>query len=607
MLIANFESFPEAIGGGIWYEPNVIEPSIIYFGPYAHYEADKVKFSWDLNTPKYDYHNQDWYTIASTRGWGRDQNRTKPIFWTEPYFDDAGTFSLMMTVDAVMFSPESEPIGMATVDWSLLELTNFLNTIRITDNSTPFFVHQASGQFLGHAQNPDLITQKVTTLTWGAELLEQSESNTLFVLQDIEIEGHKHNIYYSVTNSGFIFGSISPLSDLAQEIDKITNMTLLVGAGIGGTFILVIILLMHTAFKPFDGVLLLIKNSIKHPQNKPNSVSVSPIEYHKNNEFTPIIKELNSVYEQVNGYMQEIVETNVKLNISKAEINNLNSELEKKVELRTQQLEAKTKEAIDSLNQLENTQKQLVEQEKNASLGRLVTGIAHEVNTPLGVCITAASLMQEELANMSNLVKSGQLTKSDYFERYERFDNAMLLLQSNLDRTTELIANFKQIATDQYSDQVRQFDLKDYVLKIIATMQPKLDKSNIQIDFECEDKELMVHSIPGAITQITTKIIENAIQHAFKQMDSGAIHILLSQNEFKVFMTISDNGCGMIEEESKLIFDPFYTTARHQGGSGLGLHIAYNIITQKLKGKIECNSQPRLGTCFHLELPKNLT
>jgi len=606
LLIANFRSFPEAIGGGIWYEPGIIEPSIIYFGPYAYNDGNIVKFSWDLNTPKYDYHSQDWYTIASSQNWGIDQIRTHPIFWTEPYVDDAGSFSLMMTVDAVMLSPEGEPIGMATVDWSLLELTNFLYTIRITENSTPFFVHRASKQFLGHATNPQLITKEVTTLDWGVDLLKHTETNQLFVLQDILIKGQPHNIYYSITQSGFIFGSISPLSDMASDIDKITNMTLLVGAGIGSTFILVIIVLMHMAFKPFDRVLELIKSSISHPKEDNESIAVSNIEYDKNNEFTPIIKELNGVYQQVNHYMQQIVETNVELNVSKVEINSLNSELEQKVELRTKQLEAKTQEALDSLNQLEDTQRQLVEQEKNASLGRLVTGIAHEVNTPLGICITASSLIKEELSSMCHLVKTGKLTKNEYLESYGRFENAMDLLQTNLDRTTELIANFKQIAVDQYSDQIRQFDLKEYVNKIIATIQPKVESANNQIDLECEDNELIVNSIPGAITQIITNIVENANSHAFHQQESGSIHILLSQNESHVFISISDNGSGIDEEERKFIFDPFYTTARNQGASGLGLHIVYNVITQKLKGKIDCNSKPKLGTCFKISFPINL-
>ena len=604
LLVTNFASFPEAIGGGLWYEPYSLSPSLKYFGPYAFQGKNNVEFSWDLNTPEYDYPNQDWYTIASRSGWGREQSRVRPIFWTAPYYDDAGTFSLMMTVDAIMLDEQGSEIGMATVDWSLEKLTNFLDSVKITDNSHPFLIHRASGKFISYPKQPEYIMQAATRVSWGNKVIEDVELDRLKVLTQIQIDQQAFNIYFYHTQSGFIFGSLSPMSDQENEIATITRVTLLAGAGIGAVFILLMFIVMTWLFSPFDYVLKLIKESISHKDDVNSTTEVEQIKYDKSNEFTPIIEELNKVYGQVSQYMSDISRNNQDLFESKNQIKRLNEKLEEKVELRTRQLAAKTQEALNSVQELKRTQKHLIEQEKHASLGRLVTGLAHEINTPLGICITSASHIDSIITDLHQRFEAETLQKKHFLFCYQELHNSSEILEKNLRRTSELVANFKQVSADQNVDTQRQFMLCDYLDKIIQSLRPKLSKSTHRLIFTPIEPDIEIYSNPGVLTQVMTNLVDNALLHAFHGIHSGQIIISASLVGKTVCIRVKDNGNGMSADTQAQIFDPFFTTARHIGGTGLGMHIVYNLVTQQLHGEIECQTQLNRGTEFVLTFPQ---
>jgi len=603
LLVSNFSSFPQAIGGGIWFEPYVLDKTVQYFGPYVFQSEGKVKFSWDLNTPQYDYHNQDWYRIASQDDWGAKQSSINPLYWTAPYRDDAGSFSLMMTVDAVMFNENKKPIGITTVDWELTKLTTFLESVRITENSFPFLIHQPTGKVLSYPKDPQLIMQQVEKLPWGKSLLNKSEKDVLNSIEDIIIDEKKYNIYFYQTQSDFIFGSLSPLSDLEKEAKSITTITLLIGSAIGILFIIIVFILMQILFRPFDKVLNLIKNSITHKDKNNGIVEVEQIEYSRKNEFTPIIKELNKVYEQVSQNMLEISLNNDKLRKSKDEINSLNEDLEDKVELRTKQLADKTQEVLTSLEQLKNTQKQLVEQEKNASLGRLVAGVAHEINTPLGVCIMSASFMVSKLNGLNERFESGKLSKSYFKTCYLELSESADMLSNNLKRASDLVTSFKEVAVVQSANEFRKFKICDYLSKIMRSLQPKFTQKNLILKLEFDGDDFEVYSNPGAISQVITNITDNVLIHGFDGLDSGKVTVLVTKEVHNIILEISDNGKGMSNETLKCIFDPFFTTTRHAGTTGLGMHIVYNLISQQLNGEIECDSTLGEGTRILIKLP----
>lgn len=242
-----------------------------------------------------------------------------------------------------------------------------------------------------------------------------------------------------------------------------------------------------------------------------------------------------------------------------------------------------------------------------AALGGLVAGVAHEINTPIGICVTASSHLSELAQNTRNSIDENKLTKSKLYNYISEAEQSSKLIISNLARAAELISSFKQVAVDQSSERFRTFLIKEYIHEILVSLTPKIKRANIAIIFDIEeDKDFEIQSSPSAISQILTNFITNSITHAFKDNESGEISILVQDKGDLVKITYKDTGCGIPETHLKMIYEPFFTTKRGQGGSGLGLHIVYNLVHQLLKGSLTCKSKHNEGTCFEVTFPKKL-
>jgi len=277
------------------------------------------------------------------------------------------------------------------------------------------------------------------------------------------------------------------------------------------------------------------------------------------------------------------------------EIVELNADLENKVYERTRELEA-------SLASLQITQQQLVEQEKMASLGELVAGVAHEINTPIGVGITAVSHLVESIVRINKAFNTGTLTKKQFAEMLEAILESASIVESNLVRAADLVKAFKSVAVDQSSAEPRLFSLKSYVQDILTSLRPKLKRTPHEIHMDIPD-DLDLYCDPGVVSQIVTNLIMNSLHHAFQAEQIGIINIRAHVLEDVLNLTYEDNGQGIDPDILKRLFDPFVTTKRGQGGSGLGTHIIYNLVTQALGGRIQCFSEPNQGTRFEIILP----
>jgi len=269
--------------------------------------------------------------------------------------------------------------------------------------------------------------------------------------------------------------------------------------------------------------------------------------------------------------------------------------LEQKVEERTQALS-------HALEHLKTTQKQLVEAEKMASLGGLVAGVAHEINTPVGVSFSASSFLEKEAKEFIKLYQSGKMKRSDLNAFLETVTESSALTVSNLKRSVELIKSFKQVAVDQTTEEKRTFNLKRYLEEILLNLRPKLKQTQHQIEIQGDDN-LSLNSYPGTFSQILTNLVMNSLIHAYKKDDAGTLTINYRTQADKVIFQYQDDGKGIQPDVLSSVFDPFFTTNRSQGGTGLGLHIVYNLVTQKLKGEISVESQVGKGTTFIIELP----
>jgi signal transduction histidine kinase len=293
------------------------------------------------------------------------------------------------------------------------------------------------------------------------------------------------------------------------------------------------------------------------------------------------------------------------ISASKEEIHELNKTLEQRVHDRTKALEVTNWDLKVAMERLQLTQNQLIQSEKLVALGGLVAGVSHEINTPVGVSVTAASHLKEKTEEILSAFSNSLMKKSD-LEKYLGLANESTeVILSNLRRASELIKSFKQVAVDQSDEQKRNFKVKEYIEQVLLSLKPKLKKTNISIGINC-DEELQINSYAGALSQIVTNLVMNSLIHAFEDGQEGTIIFDIEMQGSNIIFTYSDNGKGISKDIIGKIFDPFFTTKRGQGGTGLGLNIVYNIVTQTLGGAIECKSKVGLGTAFNISFPADL-
>lgn len=270
------------------------------------------------------------------------------------------------------------------------------------------------------------------------------------------------------------------------------------------------------------------------------------------------------------------------------------------------ELRKRNNELAESNQILQMAKDQLIDSERMASLGGLVAGIAHDVNTPLGVGVTAASFLQERLRALESAFEEKSLTGKTMQQFIGEAQQTSTLLLNNLNRASDLIASFKQVAVDQTSEAVREVNLKHYMQEVIHSLAPNFKNTQHQITVECEE-HLNIICAPGAIAQIFTNMIMNSLIHGFEDQKSGMITVNISRQDDKVVIDYQDNGKGMPSRLISKHFDAFYTTKRGKGGSGLGTHIMYNLVTQALAGDISVESDVGKGLQYHIVFPVDST
>lgn len=280
-----------------------------------------------------------------------------------------------------------------------------------------------------------------------------------------------------------------------------------------------------------------------------------------------------------------------------------NLELERRVDERTAALTSANRELGDALEGLRRAQHQLVEQEKMAALGGLVAGVAHEINTPIGIGVTAASHLESCTRDFARRFAEGRLTRSELKAFSEVAGESADLILRNLHRADRLIKSFKQVAVDQSSESRRPIDLAEYIDEILTAWNPRLRRSRHRVLCEVPTG-IRIETLPGAIYQVLSNLLQNSLVHGFADRDEGGtIRISAEVRDGRLHLRYADDGVGMDETVRARVFEPFFTTRRGAGGSGLGLHIVYNLVTQALGGRITCESASGQGVLFRIDLP----
>jgi signal transduction histidine kinase len=269
------------------------------------------------------------------------------------------------------------------------------------------------------------------------------------------------------------------------------------------------------------------------------------------------------------------------------------------------ELRASKERAENALHELNTAQQNLIDAERLAALGGLVAGVAHEVNNPIGISLTVASSFARRTEAFEDELKSGNgLRRSQLDEFVKTSRDAAQQLVGNLHRAGELIQSFKQVAVDRSHAERRTFSLSEATDQIIASLRPALKKASITLSLEVPEN-LVIDGYPGSYGQILTNLFLNAVNHAFPDGRSGTITISAKpRGSDDVEIIFSDDGAGMTPDVQRQAFDPFFTTRRNEGGTGLGLHIVYNLVTQQLGGRMMLDSRLGQGTTFRIIMPK---
>lgn len=285
-------------------------------------------------------------------------------------------------------------------------------------------------------------------------------------------------------------------------------------------------------------------------------------------------------------------------------VRTLNAELETRVERRTEELRTANEALRTSLDHLHRAQDQLVQTEKMAALGELVAGVAHEINAPVGIGVTAASHLELKTRELDALHRSGKLKRSDLENYLLTATDSCNALLSNLNRAADLIRSFKQVAVDQSAHERREFRVKEYLEGVLLSLRPKLKKTRHKLTLECPG-QLAIDNYPGALSQVITNLVINSLVHGFAAKEEGHIDITVTDEGDHILLRYADDGCGMDEHQLRRLYEPFFTTRRNEGSSGLGMHIVFNLVTQRMRGSIQCESAPGRGTIFTLWIPKS--
>ncbi|MBE0484090.1 MAG: hypothetical protein IBX52_11380 [Bacterioplanes sp.] len=336
-----------------------------------------------------------------------------------------------------------------------------------------------------------------------------------------------------------------------------------------------------------------VQQRIQYNDHRPLSVRPS----HQLDEIDTLVLAFNSLSAQTNHELEQRI-------LAQQALENINQELEQRVSERTEHLQSTVNELNQTLNELHATQSKLIEAEKLSSLGGMVAGIAHEINTPLGLCITLHSFIQDHQKALKQQFEQGNIRKQDLAEFITMMDESLSILDKNLQRSAQLIKSFKQVSEDQTGEHNRDLVLHQYLTEILATLSPKLKKTDHQVIIECAD-DIRMYTNAGAISQVMTNLIMNSLLHGFEHKPQGTIRIRAEQHNDDVVVHYHDNGCGLSAEAQQKIFDPFYTTKRGYGGTGLGMHVVYTIVRQRLQGHIEIVPCEQ-GTAFKITLRKYL-
>lgn len=406
-------------------------------------------------------------------------------------------------------------------------------------------------------------------------------SSSFVIKEPIELDGIRYGVLY--------------LEKSTQELNKFIIKSILHMSIFSFVLFIVMGIFIYSLANKLINPILNLSRELSD-LSVSNDYSVR-LKYNAKNEIAQLYNSFNRLFESIQAYQLSRDEALTQAKSYHEHLENLTNELEERVAMRTNELQS-------SLDTLKKTQNQLIQSEKMASLGALVSGVAHEVNTPLGNAVTGSTIIKKEAQALNLALRDGSLKKSTLESSLECIEQTSKLLYNSVNSAADLIKSFKRISVDQSIEDKREFDLVEYVGEVFLAFHNKLKHIPVEVEI-ISPQRVIITSYPGVFAQILNNFIQNSIMHGFeKKTGSAKIILQITELEDSFELIYSDNGIGMDEELRAKAFDPFVTTKRNAGGTGLGLNIVYNLVNQKLKGSLNLETAVGKGVKFTITIPK---
>lgn len=495
------------------------------------------------------------------RPWHKDALKNNVINYTDPYLEWE-TKQYVISSIATLTEPDGSHF-FCVVDFDLRTIPDVVNQINVGSKGEVMIVAD-DGTFIYHHNPEYVLNQQIQNI------YPDIYDWTLEPHDGMEVINHEDQDYFilsqAINYSNWHLITIVNKKEVESGLNRFMMYLIGLIVLIGAIVTITIVFIIKNRLKPIDAL------SVYGEQIANGKFESSPpYEYAQlNDEMGKMARSfvtITEVFEQKNKTLEEIVSS--------------------------------------QYEEIKQQYQYIIDKEKIASLGVLVAGVAHEINTPLGNGVTSSSYIQNEVKRMKDLFESNKLSKSEFDKILNSLTDASSLLMNNLDRASELVKQFKSIAINQNIESLKSIELKEEIDKILTSLKPTTRKNNLEILNEVDSTIFMV-TYPGAISQVITNFIMNSMHHGYGDQEKGTIIIRAVQDGQLVRLTYLDDGKGIPPEILAHVFEPFYTTRRNKDNSGLGMYIIHNLVNQTLSGTIACESKVGEGVRFDLTLPLEL-
>lgn len=529
----------------------------IYF--LAWVANEKANFYLDsqgiIPDPSYDVKKRPWYEVAVN---------AKDTAFTPPYVEWA---TRRMVISCIKPLRENGEIyGFVVMDFILEKIPVIFQNSKINPGDKSFLI-STEGDYVYHEDPQKIMKANIHQPDDGLNPYVKQIVEASMNFTEVRYEGKSYYLeVYPVDENGWKVVSLIDKSAVQVQIQKIALLII----GLLGLIFMATLVVVHWTVKrtmePYQNVLTFAED-------------IASGEFSKNIPETYVNRE--DEMGTLSRSFQIIIDA----------FRNENTILEQKI--------------ADKNDELEQQYAFILEAEKAASLGHLVAGVAHEINTPVGVSLSTASYLKKVNDEHRQRLADGSMNKENLKELMSVIDESTRLLNTNLERAADLVKSFKQLAVDQSSGLKERFELKDNIDSVILSLLHEYKRMPVSIENKVPE-QVYLNTYPGALSQIMTNLIINSLHHGLKEATDGFISIEAQVRPDWIVLTYKDNGKGISEENLKKMYDPFFTTNRHNGNSGLGMHIVLSLVTQKLKGNIRCESSLGQGVTFTIEFPREL-